>query len=126
MYRVKASNLLMAVGTLFGLAALFSLVGRPSQLESTVSGAQIDWRVAALDGTVQITVPSAIGLMGAPTIRLPLMRTTELQLSMIEVGDAQAAVCVPPKDVLLRQPEIDGACDGGRPLLQSAMAEIAR
>jgi hypothetical protein len=56
MYRVKASNLLMAVGTLFGLAALFSQVGSPSQLWSTVSGAQFGWLVAGLAGTLLITV----------------------------------------------------------------------
>jgi len=92
MYRVKASNLLMAVGTLFGLAALFSQVGSPGQLWSTVSGAQIGWLVAALAGTLLITVPNAIALMGAATIRLPLIRTTELQLSMAFANLAVPAV----------------------------------
>jgi glycosyltransferase 2 family protein len=92
LYRVKASNLLMAVGTLFGLAALFSQVGSPSQLWHTVSGAQIGWLVVALAGTLLNTVPSAIGLMGAATIRLPLIRTTELQLSMAFANLAVPAV----------------------------------
>jgi uncharacterized membrane protein YbhN (UPF0104 family) len=92
MYRVKASNLLMAVGTLFGLVALFSQVGSPSQLWNTVSGAQIVWLVAALAGTLLNTVPSAVGLMGASTIRLPLIRTTELQLSMAFANLAVPAV----------------------------------
>ena len=92
MYRVKASNLLMAVGTLFGLVALFSQVGSPSQLWNTVSGAQIGWLVVALAGTLLNTVPSAVGLMGASTIRLPLIRTTELQLSMAFANLAVPAV----------------------------------
>jgi undecaprenyl-diphosphatase len=92
LYRVKASSLLMAVGTLFGLAALFSQVGSPSQLWNTVSGAQIGWLVVALAGTLLNTVPSAIGLMGAATIRLPLIRTTELQLSIAFANLAVPAV----------------------------------
>jgi hypothetical protein len=92
MYRVKASNPLIAVGTLFGLSALFSQVGSPSQLWSTVSGAQFGWLVAALAGTLPITVPSAIGLMGAATIRLPLISTTELQVSMAFANLAVPAV----------------------------------
>jgi glycosyltransferase 2 family protein len=45
--------------------------------------------VVALAGTLLNTVPSATGLMGAATIRLPLIRTTELQLS---IGFANLAV----------------------------------
>jgi uncharacterized membrane protein YbhN (UPF0104 family) len=92
MYRVKASSLLMAVGTLFGLAALFSQVGSPSQLWNTVSGAQIVWLVVALAGTLLNYVPSAIALMGAVPINLPLIRTTELQLSMAFASLAVPAV----------------------------------
>jgi undecaprenyl-diphosphatase len=92
LYRVKASNLLMAVGTLLGLAALFSQVGTPSQLANTIGGAQIGWLVAALAGVLLSTVPSAIALMGAATIRLPLIRTTELQLSMAFANLAVPAV----------------------------------
>jgi uncharacterized membrane protein YbhN (UPF0104 family) len=82
MYRVKASSLLMAVGTLFGLAALFSQVGSPGQLWHTIKAAQIVWLIVALAGTLINYVPAAIAVMGAVPINLPLIRTTELQLSM--------------------------------------------
>jgi undecaprenyl-diphosphatase len=82
LYRVKGSSLLMAGGTLIGLAALFSQVGTPSELWHTVTTAQIGWLVVALAGTLLTNVAAAIGLMGTVPINLPLVRTTELQLSM--------------------------------------------
>jgi undecaprenyl-diphosphatase len=82
MYRVKASSLLMAVGTLIGLAALLSQVGSPSQLWNTVSTAHPGWLAVALACALSINVAGAIALMGAVPINLPLVRTAELQLSM--------------------------------------------
>jgi undecaprenyl-diphosphatase len=82
MYRVKASSLVMAVGTLIGLAALFSQVGSPGHLWNTITAAQIGWLAVALAGTFLTYIAAAIGLMGAVPIDLPLVRTTELQLSM--------------------------------------------
>jgi undecaprenyl-diphosphatase len=92
MYRVRASSLLMAVGTLFGLAALFSQVGSPSQLSNTIAAANIGWLAVALAATLLYYVPAAIALMGAVPINLPLIRTTELQLSMTFASLAVPAV----------------------------------
>jgi undecaprenyl-diphosphatase len=61
---------------------LFSQVGTPSQLWNTITTAQIGWLVVAFAGTLLSYVGSAIGLMGTVPINLPLVRTTELQLSM--------------------------------------------
>jgi undecaprenyl-diphosphatase len=82
LYRVKVSSLLMAVGTLIGIAALLSQVSSPAQLWNTITAAQIGWLVVAVAGTLLTNVAAAIGLMGAVPINLPLVRTTELQLSM--------------------------------------------
>jgi undecaprenyl-diphosphatase len=92
LYRVKASSLLMAVGTLFGLGALFSQVGSPGQLWNTISGAQVGWLAVALAGALLNTVPSAVALLGAAPINLPLIRTTELQLSIAFANLAVPAV----------------------------------
>ena len=82
LYRVKVSSLLMAVGTLIGIAALLSQVSSPAQLWNTITAAQIGWLVVAVADTLLTNVAAAIGLMGAVPINLPLVRTTELQLSM--------------------------------------------
>jgi glycosyltransferase 2 family protein len=103
LYRVKASNLLMAMGTLLGLAALFNQVGNPSQLWNTITAAQIGWLVVALAGTFLNFVPSAIGLMGAVPINLPLIRTTELQLSMSFANLTVPAVGGPASQVRFLQ-----------------------
>jgi uncharacterized membrane protein YbhN (UPF0104 family) len=92
LYRVSASNLLMAVGTLIGLAALFSQVGSPSQLWNTITAAQIGWLAVALAVTLLTNVASAIALLGTVPINLPLVRTTELQLSMSFANLAVPAV----------------------------------
>jgi undecaprenyl-diphosphatase len=81
MYRVKPSSVLMAVGTLVGLAVLFNQVGSPGQLWNTITAAQIGWLVAALALNMLCYVANAIALMGAVPINIPLVRTTELQLS---------------------------------------------
>ena len=83
LYRVKASNLAMAVGTLVGLAALFSQVGSPGHLWNTITAAQVSWLAVAFGATLLTYVAAAIGLMGAAPINLPLVRTSELQLSMM-------------------------------------------
>jgi undecaprenyl-diphosphatase len=92
LYRVSGANLLMAVGTLVGLFALFSQVGSPSQLWNTIARAQIGWLAVALAGSLLSNVPSAVGLMGAVPINLPLVRTSELQLSMSFANLAVPAV----------------------------------
>jgi undecaprenyl-diphosphatase len=92
MYRVKPANLLMAVGTLIGLIALFSQVGNPGQLWHTFTNADVTWLVVALVGVLLTNFPCAIALMGTVPINLPLIRTTELQLSMSFANLAVPAV----------------------------------
>jgi undecaprenyl-diphosphatase len=81
MYRVKPSSVLMAVGTLIGLAVLFNQVGSPGQLWNTISAAQVSWLVIAFAVNMLCYVANAVALMGAVPTNLPLVRTTELQLS---------------------------------------------
>jgi undecaprenyl-diphosphatase len=81
LYRVKPSSVLMAVGTLVGLAVLFNQVGSPGHLWSTISAANVGWLVAAFGLNLLNYLAAAIGLMGAVPINLPLVRTTELELS---------------------------------------------
>jgi undecaprenyl-diphosphatase len=81
LYRVKPSSILMAVGTLIGLAVLFNQVGSPGELWSTITAANLGWLAAALALNMLCYVANAIALMGAVPINLPLVRTTELQLS---------------------------------------------
>jgi undecaprenyl-diphosphatase len=89
LYRVKPVNLMMAVGTLIGLVALFSQVESPQQLWDTMSNADAVWVVVAFAGVMLTNFAYAIALMGTVPINLPLMRTTELQVSM---GFANLAV----------------------------------
>ena len=82
----------MAVGTLIGLFALFSQVGSPSQLWNTIASAHIGWLLTALALSLLTNLPFAIGLIGAVRIKLPLVRTAELQLSMSFANLAVPAV----------------------------------
>jgi undecaprenyl-diphosphatase len=82
LYRVKPANLLLAFGVFLGIAALFSQVGSPQQLWHTLSGADATWVVIAFVATMLTNIPYAIALMGTVPINLPLLRTTELQVSM--------------------------------------------
>lgn len=81
MYRVKPSSVLMAVGTLIGLAVLFNQVGSPGQLWNTITAANVAWLVGAFALNLLCYLANAIALMGAVPKSLPLVRTTELQLS---------------------------------------------
>jgi undecaprenyl-diphosphatase len=81
MYRVKPSSVLMAVGTLIGIAVLFNQVGSPGELWSTITAANVVWLVTAFALNLLCYLANAIALMGAVPISLPLVRTTELQLS---------------------------------------------
>jgi undecaprenyl-diphosphatase len=82
LYRVNRGNLLMAVGTLIALVALFSQVGSPGQLWDTFKDADVVWLVVALVVALSMNFATAISLMGAVPMNLPLLRTAELQLSM--------------------------------------------
>jgi undecaprenyl-diphosphatase len=82
LHRVSSTNVLMAVGTLIGIGALLSQVGSPEQLYNTIKNAQWDWAIAALAISLATNVPYAISLMGTVRMKLPLVQTTELQVSM--------------------------------------------
>jgi undecaprenyl-diphosphatase len=72
----------MAVGTLIALVALFSQVGSPGQLWDTFKSADVGWLLVAFGGALLMNFATAIALMGAVPVNLPLLRTAELQLSM--------------------------------------------
>ena len=82
LHRVSGANLAMAIGTFLGIAALLSQVGSPQELWDTMS--QADWWWIGLATTVSMLTnfATAIALMGSVPIRIPLGRTTELQLSL--------------------------------------------
>src|SRR5437764_8988022 len=72
----------MAVGTLIGIGALLSQVGSPEELYNTIKNAQWGWAFVALVISLATNVPYAISLMGTVRMKLPLVQTTELQVSM--------------------------------------------
>jgi undecaprenyl-diphosphatase len=82
LYRVDATNLLMAVGTLIAIGALLSQVGSPQVLWDTITEADLGWLAVAMVVSLATNVATAVALMGTVPIPLPLWRTSELQLSM--------------------------------------------
>jgi uncharacterized membrane protein YbhN (UPF0104 family) len=79
LHRVKASSILMAVGSLLAVAALLGQVGSPAQIWDTLKTAQWAWVVIAFALSMANTLPFAVAFMGTIAMRLPLWRTTELQ-----------------------------------------------
>ncbi len=82
LYRVSGTNLMMAVGTLIAISALLSQVGDPQTLWDTVTNADLGWLIIAMLVSFATNIATAIALMGCVPVRLPLWRTSELQLSM--------------------------------------------
>jgi len=82
LHRVKTSNLLMAIGMFIAAGALLSQVGDPADLWDTVTRAKWEWLAVAFILSMSTNIGFAIALMGTVPIRLPLWRTTELQVSM--------------------------------------------
>jgi undecaprenyl-diphosphatase len=82
LYRVSGTNLMMAVGTLIAISALLSQVGDPQELWDTVTNADVGWLLVAIIVSFATNLATAIALMGTVSVRLPLWRTAELQLSM--------------------------------------------
>ncbi len=80
--RVNTTSLLMAVGTLIAVFALLSQVGDPEEFWDTISSANWWWLTLALIISFGTNIATAVSLMGTVPIRLPLWRTSELQLSM--------------------------------------------
>ena len=82
LHRLSGSTILMIVGTFLGVAALLSQVGDPATLWDTMSAADWSWVLLAIAVSLSTNVATAIALMGSVPIRIPLARTTELQLSL--------------------------------------------
>jgi undecaprenyl-diphosphatase len=82
LHRISGTTLLLVIGTFLGVAALLSQVGDPAELWNTMSQASPWWIVLALVVSLSTNVTTAVALMGSVPIRIPLVRTTELQLSL--------------------------------------------
>jgi uncharacterized membrane protein YbhN (UPF0104 family) len=82
LYRVNGTQLLMAIGTLIAVFALLSQVGNPQEFWDTIKSANWAWLALSLFLSFSTNFATAISLMGTVPIRLPLVRTAELQLSM--------------------------------------------
>ncbi|MBU6215254.1 MAG: flippase-like domain-containing protein, partial [Acidobacteria bacterium] len=82
LHRISGTTLLLVIGTFLGVAALLSQVGDPAELWDTMSQASPWWIVLALVVSLSTNVTTAVALMGSVPIRIPLARTTELQLSL--------------------------------------------
>jgi undecaprenyl-diphosphatase len=82
LHRVSGTNLMMAVGTLLAAAALLSQVGDPAELWATVKDASVWWLFVSIVLSLATNLPYAVALMGTVPTRLPLLRTTEVQLAM--------------------------------------------
>ena len=104
LYRVNATNFLMAVGSLIAVFALLSQIGDPGEFWRTISAANWWWLLLALVLSLATSVPSAVALMGTVPQPIPLWRTSELQLSMSfsnlavpAVGGMAVGGAVPPE-----------------------------
>ena len=82
LHRVSGASLAMVIGTFLGIAALLSQVGSPEELWDTMSQADWWWISLAIVVSLLTNFSTAIALMGSVPIRIPLGRTTELQLSL--------------------------------------------
>src|SRR4029077_16748050 len=70
---------------------LLSQVGSPEELWNTIKDAQWDWAIVALLISLATNLPYAVSLMGTVRMRLPVVQTTELQVSM-----SFANLAIPP------------------------------
>jgi undecaprenyl-diphosphatase len=82
LHRISGATLAMVIGTFLGVAALLSQVGDPQELWDTMSEADWSWVSLAIVVSLLTNFSTAIALMGSVPIRIPLLRTTELQLSL--------------------------------------------
>jgi undecaprenyl-diphosphatase len=82
LHRISGSTLLLVIGTFLGVAALLTQVGDPATLWATMSQASPQWIVLAIVISLSTNLATAVALMGSVRIRIPLARTTELQLSL--------------------------------------------
>ncbi len=81
-YRIGRRSAAMALGALVAIAVLLSELGGTGEVWATLRSAQWEWLALALGYAFVSNVGYAIGLQGTVPIRLPLWRTTEVQLGM--------------------------------------------
>ena len=82
MHRISGATLAMVIGTFLGVAALLSQVGDPQELWDTMAAADWEWVSLAIVVSLLTNFSTAMALMGSVPIRIPLLRTAELQLSL--------------------------------------------
>jgi undecaprenyl-diphosphatase len=80
--RISAGSLGLAVGTLVAAVVLLAEVGDPAEVWDAFSHAQWQWIAVALALSFASNIGYAIALQGTVPVRLPLWRTTELQVGM--------------------------------------------
>ena len=80
--RVAPASLGLAIGTLVAAGVLLGEIGDPSDVWDAFQHARLDWIVVALVLSFASNIGYAIALQGTVPVRLPLWRTTELQVGM--------------------------------------------
>jgi undecaprenyl-diphosphatase len=82
LHRISRGSLALALGTLVAAGVLLFEVGDPTQVWDALQHAEWQWIAAALAFSFASNIGYAIALQGTVPVRLPLWRTTELQLGM--------------------------------------------
>ncbi len=82
MYRIGRRSAAMALGALVAIAVLLSELGGTGDVWAALRAAEWEWLLLAVGYALVSNVGYAIGLQGTVRIRLPLWRTTEVQLGM--------------------------------------------
>ncbi|HZP27381.1 MAG TPA: lysylphosphatidylglycerol synthase domain-containing protein [Acidimicrobiia bacterium] len=80
--RITPASLGMAVGTLVAAGVLLGEIGDPSEVWDAFRHAEWQWIAVALALSFASNLGYAIALQGTVPVRLPLWRTTELQVGM--------------------------------------------
>ena len=80
--RITWTGAAMALGTLVAVGALLTDVGDPTDVISTMRGADWGWILFAIVIALASNVAYAVALQGTVRVPLPLVPTTELQLAM--------------------------------------------
>lgn len=82
LHRIRATNLLLAIGTLVALFGLLGQVGDPGPLWDAITSASRSWLALSLGLSLATNVPYAIALIGSVPTRLSLWPATECQVAM--------------------------------------------
>ena len=81
-YRISRRSAAMALGALVAIGVLLSELGGTGEVWATLRTAQGEWLLLAVGYALVSNIGYAVGLQGTVPIRLPLWRTTEVQLGM--------------------------------------------